>query len=282
MDSENPAENKVTQNSERKPEIESKGSKPSIPSRTSPPELPPSHTQHKITCQTEKDWWDKHKRWAELFGVLLLAAYTVYTIGMYYANRDAANAAKSAAQTAHDTLQEIQKGGTDTHDLALAAKAQADATRAIAENAVASIKLQERAFALNRPSVVVQRIPTSIDTSGILRLEVVIVNASSITATNFVGQCEAFLNGERPAEGIRRLPAKPIDIGSGLTITLCAATLGKDVVEQVKKGVFQIFVHGTYNGPAGKYEYCTKEQYVSEMNGFADLGQCEALKPFPQ
>ncbi len=62
--------------------------------------------------------------------------------------RDSADAAKSAADTASKTLVEIQKGGTDTHDLAVAAKDQAErmrdqagATERLARNA----ELEERA-----------------------------------------------------------------------------------------------------------------------------------------
>lgn len=55
-------------------------------------------------ADTEKDWWEKYKRYLEISGVVLLAIYTGFTIRMYYANRDAANAATSAAKTAKDTL----------------------------------------------------------------------------------------------------------------------------------------------------------------------------------
>jgi hypothetical protein len=47
---------------------------------------------------------------------------------------ESANAAKSAAQTASYTLAEIKKGGSDTHDLAVAAKTHADRTKEIAES----------------------------------------------------------------------------------------------------------------------------------------------------
>lgn len=33
-----------------------------------------------ITCKTEKDWWERNKRWVEMAGVILLAVYTGYTI----------------------------------------------------------------------------------------------------------------------------------------------------------------------------------------------------------
>ena len=52
----------------------------------------------------KKSWWDKTKPFVELGGILLLALYTGFTVAMYFANRDAANAAKSSASAAHDAL----------------------------------------------------------------------------------------------------------------------------------------------------------------------------------
>jgi hypothetical protein len=59
---------------------------------------------YEVTCKTEKNWWDKAKPFVELVGILLLAAYTVYTIKMYSVNKIAADAAASAADTARRTL----------------------------------------------------------------------------------------------------------------------------------------------------------------------------------
>jgi hypothetical protein len=55
------------------------------------------------------NWWEKIKPYVELVGVCLLAIYTGFTIAMYFANKRAADAAKSAAETASGTLGEIQK-----------------------------------------------------------------------------------------------------------------------------------------------------------------------------
>jgi hypothetical protein len=145
MGSEKPiAQDSPTPNIGRESDVQANHPNPRIPRSASPSELPPSHAQYKIACQTKKDWWDNHKRWAELFGVLLLAVYTLYTIRMFYANRDAANAATSAAHTADATLKEIKQGGTDTHDLAVAAKQQADAAHASADLTGRQIELLGR------------------------------------------------------------------------------------------------------------------------------------------
>jgi|SRR5271165_3466522 len=45
---------------------------------------------------TERNWWDKWKPIVEISGVVLLAIYTSFTIPMYFANKKAADAAKSA------------------------------------------------------------------------------------------------------------------------------------------------------------------------------------------
>ncbi|HUE54896.1 MAG TPA: hypothetical protein VMO76_03625, partial [Candidatus Udaeobacter sp.] len=54
--------------------------------------------------KTEKHWWDTFKPYVEIFGVILLGVYTGFTIAMYCANRDAANAATKAADVADKTL----------------------------------------------------------------------------------------------------------------------------------------------------------------------------------
>jgi hypothetical protein len=67
------------------------------------------HTHCEITCTTGKNWWDKTKPFVEVGGILLLLAYTIYTIRMYYANKDAADAAKSSADTASRSLLETNR-----------------------------------------------------------------------------------------------------------------------------------------------------------------------------
>jgi hypothetical protein len=53
------------------------------------------------------------------------------------ASEKAATAAASAADTADKTLKEIRVGGTDTHELAVQAKNQADRTKDVADRALA-------------------------------------------------------------------------------------------------------------------------------------------------
>src|ERR1035437_590568 len=62
-------------------------------------DIPPAPRSYQITCKTEKDWRDKTKFWAELFGLVVLIAYTVFTALMYCANNSAATAAKETADS---------------------------------------------------------------------------------------------------------------------------------------------------------------------------------------
>jgi hypothetical protein len=75
-----------------------------VPIRPSIPAPPPAKPHCEITCKAEKTAWDKFKDGAEIIGICLLAVYTWYSIKMYCANRDAANAATSAANTAREAL----------------------------------------------------------------------------------------------------------------------------------------------------------------------------------
>src|SRR5580700_10895095 len=73
------------------------------------PESQPTPTKYEITCKTEKTKWDKSKPFVELGGLVLLAIYTCYTIRMYHANKESADAAKSAAETASGALGQSQQ-----------------------------------------------------------------------------------------------------------------------------------------------------------------------------
>ncbi len=97
-------QNESAQDAGRKSDIQVSDTKPNVSPALSVPKVSPTKTHCEITCKTEKNWWDKAKPFVEIAGIILLFVYTLYTIKMYCANRDAANAAKSAADTAHDAL----------------------------------------------------------------------------------------------------------------------------------------------------------------------------------
>jgi hypothetical protein len=68
-------------------------------------QIPPSHTYDAITRPKKRDGWDRAKMAAEFIGILFLIIYTLYTCGIYRANR-------VAAQATQDTFHEIQKQTT--------------------------------------------------------------------------------------------------------------------------------------------------------------------------
>jgi hypothetical protein len=103
-DSEPVRENNQTPDTSRETDVQAHHSNPDIPSTPSVSSSPPSKTHCQITYKIEKDWWDKTKPFVEIAGLVLLLIYTAYTIKIYRANAKAANAAKSAADTARDTL----------------------------------------------------------------------------------------------------------------------------------------------------------------------------------
>lgn len=74
------------------------------PASAPAPQFPPSHAHWEITCKQEKNWWDKIKPLAETIALIALIVYTCYTIKMYSANKEAAEAARDAANVARQTL----------------------------------------------------------------------------------------------------------------------------------------------------------------------------------
>lgn len=64
------------------------------------PQPNPANCHCEITGQPKKDWWDNTKPFVELAGIVLLGVYTFYTIKMYSANKNAADAATKAANVA--------------------------------------------------------------------------------------------------------------------------------------------------------------------------------------
>jgi hypothetical protein len=85
-------------------------------------------------------WLHKAPIWIEATCALALVGITAFYTHYASIQADqatiAAKAAKSAADTADATLKEIQKGSTDTHELAVQAKNQADRTKEIADSAL--------------------------------------------------------------------------------------------------------------------------------------------------
>jgi hypothetical protein len=103
-DSEPVRQNNHAADTDNKADIQTDERKPDVPVTLGIPTTPPTKTHCEITCKIEKGFWDHVKTGAEIFGIVLLAIYTAYTIKMYCVNKITATAAKSAADTARDTL----------------------------------------------------------------------------------------------------------------------------------------------------------------------------------
>jgi hypothetical protein len=81
-----------------------------IPPIASPKMEPPaSHPCYKISCDKKSDGWDYAKLVAEFVGLGFLIVYTLFTAGMYCANRKAADAAMIAAKATQDSVKEAER-----------------------------------------------------------------------------------------------------------------------------------------------------------------------------
>jgi hypothetical protein len=104
LESEPIRNNNPTPDTEEKPEKQAKQANADVPVTPSVPTSPPPKTHCQITCKTEKNFWDNFKTVAEIVGIALLAVYTFYTIKMYCANKEAANAATTAAKATQESV----------------------------------------------------------------------------------------------------------------------------------------------------------------------------------
>jgi hypothetical protein len=156
-DSDHVGENKP--NREAQKESTNKTGEPNTNASTSPaaPTLEPTANRYTITCNTEKSRWDKFKEGAEVVGIVVLIVYAIYTIKMYYANKEAADAAKKAADIAADALQSSNESFAKTLSqmkdqtkqqsiAAQAAKSQAALAQKSLDATIASFNGDQRAW----------------------------------------------------------------------------------------------------------------------------------------
>jgi hypothetical protein len=87
-----------------------------------------------FNVRKRKNWPQRVEASCAVLLVLITAAYAWYARKQAIAATNAANAATNAAAAANSTLKEIQKTGTDTHDLAVQAGKQADAAKSQSAN----------------------------------------------------------------------------------------------------------------------------------------------------
>ena len=113
--------------------------------------------------------------------------------------------------------------------------------------------------------------------------KVVLANDSDTEATNFSAKCEIFLDN-LPLNGVYlSIPANPTSVGAHEKVIVCGAKINATTYRKISNGgVFQIYIHAEYKGLAWSHSYCNKEQYSKNARMFADVGTCNASKPFPQ
>ncbi len=87
-------------------ESEKKADNPTqqVPPAVAKSEVPLSHSKCCDPHKKKRDWFDYGKGVLEIAGLVVLCVYAAYTIKIYCANKKAADAAKSSADTAHDAL----------------------------------------------------------------------------------------------------------------------------------------------------------------------------------
>jgi len=71
--------------------------------------IPPSHSGYSVTCHKQRDKWDIAKLIGEFIGLGFLITYTLYTAGIYCANKKAAIAAQGANDVATRTMRIDQR-----------------------------------------------------------------------------------------------------------------------------------------------------------------------------
>lgn len=105
MSLENPIDNNESQqDADRETKKQANHASQEVPLRPteSQTKITPYHCQ--VTCNKTRDWIDKGTLGLEGFGLFVLIVYTVFTGFMWCANKQAANAATSAAKTAAAAL----------------------------------------------------------------------------------------------------------------------------------------------------------------------------------
>ena len=160
------------------------------------------------------------------------------------------------------------------------ANRSAEAAQSAAQTADQTLKLT---LATNRPSINIKVVNIAFSKDGGMQYIVVMVNASDVQATFFSAKCEPFMDDKRVPTEDRSLPAKPSTIAGREEGVMCIGYVPPEGMAKIKKGAaFQLYVHASYRGPTRSYSYCSKLQYEPEVNQYADIGTCDASKPFPQ
>jgi len=109
------------------------------------------------------------------------------------------------------------------------------------------------------------------------------INNSSAAVRSFMPNCKLFLNGV-PAGQDLTIPSKPVTVGPHIEGSACLGQIPRETMREiVRSGVtLDLYIYGSYRGLWTTFNFCSKEEYAKAVNRFADIGDCDATKPFPQ
>lgn len=194
---------------------------------------------------------------------------------------------------------EMRRGGADTHDLAEAAKRQADAAKDLAGQAKTQTekmadliaRTTEQASATNRLADTSQRVFTVSNRPYIgladwyvsvrpdiqkMDFNAIVKNFGSVPGTDFTMDWDFFIDGvRRPHEP--KVHDVPSTMFPGQDKRLIGTFVGPDY-EAISSGkkTLDVIVYGSYRGPRGRYTFCGKSHYYPPAKTFFDLGSCQS------
>jgi hypothetical protein len=229
-----------------------------------------------------------NRRMAIFTGVLVLCTAAGIAVNGWQAHVSgiSASAASDSASTAKSTLDEIKKGATDTHDLAEAAKRQADqtlaqatATNRLATESAKQVIIAQHTFdAIYRPYVGAWgENAIKNDKAKTLTISFDVKNFGLVPATEFI------ISSGAKIDGVVQRPDKPSVQAPGTLFPSDYRTTGIVEIKNSREGelfdeittgrkTIEIEIIASYMGPGQKhYTYCTVQRYLSQLNSFAEI-----------
>lgn len=167
-------------------------------------------------------------------------------------------------------LEQLSRQAVDAHALAEAAGRQSRAEKLLA-------RLTEET---DRPVVTINSIGDGPVESDRFFYNVVLSNSGPVAAQNMVGGCDVTINGALFAP---RVALKtPATLAPGQRVSHCQGSL--ETFSYMQSGLtrVEVYIHATYSGPAGKYSYCEKQKFSTNISKVVSEGNCDDTRPFPQ
>jgi hypothetical protein len=136
----------------------------------------------------------------------------------------------------------------------------------------------------SQPSMAIKEIYIVVNpTDQTFNFDAHMINNSSSAATSFMPNCALFLNGISVGQDLT-IPSKPVTVGPHTEGSACMGQIPSEAMKEiVRNGVtLDLYIYGSYEGLWKTFHFCSKEEYAKYTNRFADIGDCNATKPFPQ